>query len=155
MKVCSTNDVLMELLNVNKGIDSLFKKTNKNQGNSNGLDFLVEYEDSADGRLLQDELTNILERLYDLQQDIIYLQMPIKENGFLRLNASERFEMINSEGQYITEFYSGRVIEALIYDDYKECDKWVISRVESTGDKYYIYGYKNIAMDGLQVRIRK
>ena len=113
MKICSTNDVLLDLLNVNKAIDTLFKKTNENQGYSDELDLLVEYEDSADGRLFKNELSKILEHLFELQQDINYLQLPIIENGFLRLNDIQRYEMINSEGQYITEFYSGRVIEAL------------------------------------------
>lgn len=155
MKGCSINDVLAELYNVNKAVTSLFKKTNENKGASNGLDFLVEYEDSADGRLFQSELPNILERLYELQQDIIYLQMPIVENGFLKLNTSGRFEMITSDGRVIKEFYSGSLIEALVYDQNNECETWIISRVESTGEKYYIFGYKTIVMDGLPVRIRK
>ena len=52
------------------------------------------------------------------------------------------------------EFTSGNRIEALIYDDNYEIERWVKTSVEHDGNGYYLVGYKDVNMEGLLVRIR-
>lgn len=147
-------EVLKELQKVKEAITSLFWTTNRNRESYTEYDELVEYEDTADGRMYRNEYRKILDRLDDVKRDIAYLERPIKYTGHLRLNSNNYFELVDSEGNELREYHCGSGIEALIYDECDECDTWVISRVEHTDGRYYIVGCKKVDMNGLKVRIR-
>lgn len=150
----NTTEVLKELQKVKASIDNLFWLTNRNKGTYTEFDELVEYEDSADGRMYRNEYRKLLDRLDDVKRDIEYLERPIKHTGVLKLNDRNYFEAIDSKGHELKEYHCGSGIEALIYDDCDECETWIASRVEHTDGRYYIVGQKKTDMNGLKVRIR-
>lgn len=150
----NTTEVLKELQKVKASIDNLFYLTNRNKGTYTEFDELVEYEDSADGRMYRDEYRRLLERLDDVKRDIEYLERPITETGTLRMNSRNYYEAISDNGRELKEYHCGSGIEALIYDEYDECEVWVASRVEHTDGRYYIVGHMKVDMDGLKVRMR-
>lgn len=137
----------MELTDLTVVISSLLRHT-QGADRYNEIDQFVEWDKTAEGRLLQDELYPVLKKLEEVKDDIEYLNKPILKTGILNKNSRDRYET-----DYM-EYTSGSGIEALIYDPDDENEKWVISRVEHNGD-YYIVGYPKVKMDGLKVRIRK
>lgn len=95
------------------------------------------------------ELMNASTLLLKAVDDLNYLQRPIAGTSRLHLNTSGRYE----DDYY--EYTSGSGIEFLLADN---CSTpcWVHSRVEVDDDgNYYIVGYKDLDMDGLETRIRK
>lgn len=95
------------------------------------------------------ELMNASTLLLKAVDDLNYLHRPIAGTNRLHLNTSGRYE----DDYY--EYTSGSGIEFLLADN---CSTpcWVHSRVEVDDDgNYYIVGYKDLDMDGLETRIRK
>ncbi|WP_411679589.1 DUF5348 domain-containing protein [Clostridium thailandense] len=132
--------------NISKQIDELLKKSNyKNYDDLSSLK--IDYND-AEQLLLLDELKVILDRLESVKIKIDYLNLPIIYTGFLQKNSNGRYAIGTKE------FSSGAGIEVLVYDDF--CDKkyWIKTRIEHNGKDYYLVGYKNIQMQGLEVRVR-
>lgn len=78
------------------------------------------------------------------------MEKPIFREGVLSKNESGRYEI-----DYYTELNSGSSIEFLTYDSWDECEKWVASRIEHTDGDYYIYGHKDVQLQGLKVRTRR
>ena len=93
--------------------------------------------------LLQDEFRSIMENLYNAKRDIEYLNQPIKYTGVLKKNTRGRYETEKKE------YTSGNLIEALIYDDFHEKERWVITSVEHDGEDYYLVNYRFTRMPGL------
>jgi hypothetical protein len=108
----------------------------------------IDYEDENQ-LLLLNEFKGILEKLDSVKSDINYLNRPIKSTGILHKNNRGRYET------EFREYSSGYGIEAFIYDEYFEKNRWVITRVEHNGRDYYLVNYRNVPMEGLKVRIRK
>lgn len=148
------NEVMKELQQVKNAILGLFWLTNLNKEIYSELDELVEYEETPDGRMYRNEYNRILDRLDDIKREISYLERPITHIGHLRLNDRNHFELVDDNGQVLNEYHCGSGIEALIYDEYDECDTWVISRVEHTDGRYYIVEHKSTDLNGLKVRVR-
>jgi hypothetical protein len=142
-----SNEVFQELTRLTKDINSLLYHT-KGTDSYNEVDHFIKWGDTAEEKMLQDEIYPMLEKLEGIKNNIVYLNMPVKKSGTLHKNERGRYE---SE---FREYTSGCRIEILIIDPEEECEKWVISRVEHNGSDYYIVGYPKIKMDGLQVRIR-
>lgn len=111
-----------------------------------GLD--IDYDDPNE-RFLQSELSLIFYRLKKINQDIEYLGRPIVGEYTLWKNEADRYECD------LQEFRSGETIECYVYDSFYERDKWVITRVEYSGDDYCLAGYNSTPMEGLKVRIRR
>ncbi len=108
-----------------------------------------EYPKTADEFFIHSHLKDIFEELEKINSALEYLKKPIKTTGYLVKNESGRFECNN--GDYYT---SGSSIEFKYYDDIDECYKWIFSWVESSDGEYYIVGYRNLEMLGLEVRQR-
>jgi len=101
-------------------------------------------------QFLLDQYKEIVRSLSNAYSTLKYLEKPISREGTLAKNESGRYEI-----DYYTEFTSGSSIEFLNYDKYDECEKWIAARVEHTDGDYYIYGYKNVKLEGLKVRTRR
>lgn len=106
---------------------------------------------SADERLVLDELRGVMEHLEDVSYLLSYLERPIKHEDVLHFNPrSERYECDYHE------YTCGNRIEFLWYDEFDECERWSVSRVEHSREAggYYIVGYRSVSLDGLRVRFR-
>ena len=141
-----SNEVLQELSLISNKINDLLYHT-RGSSEYNEVDGKINYSDTSDERLYQDEFKGILERLEMVKGDIEYLKRPIKKTGVLHKNDRGRYET------EFMEYTSGNGIEALINED--EIVKWVVSRIEHNGKDYYIVGYSGINLEGLEVRIRE
>lgn len=101
-------------------------------------------------QFLLDQYKQAVYSLSKAYSTLKYLEKPITEQGYLTKNKNGRYVM-----NYDTEFTSGSPIEFLIYDDWDNCEKWVASRIEHTDGDYYIYGHKEVQLQGLRVRVRR
>lgn len=108
----------------------------------------VNREDS-DQLFMANELRAILRKLADAGSSIEYLFRPVKEVSFLHRN--ENGEYMTGQG-YV--YRSGSLIEALLQDESHESPRWVQTKVEHDGEDYYLMGYEDIPMEGLNVRVR-
>ena len=104
---------------------------------------------NPDQLFLKDELQNIAARLQSVSKSIKYLNKPATDVYTLRRNASGRYEC------ELFELTSGSTLEALVFDTWGECFKWVCSRIEHNGEDYYLYGHDATSLEGLQVRFRE
>lgn len=107
----------------------------------------IDYND-AEQLLLLNKLKVILDRLESVKIKIDYLNLPIIYTGFLQKNINGRYAIGTKE------LTSGTCIEALIYDDFCDQKYWVRTRIEHNGEDYYLVGYRDIQIQGLEVRIR-
>lgn len=105
---------------------------------------------TADERQLVDVYDTILNKLDIISDRLEYLSKPITHEGKLCLSSNDRFTVDGCE------LCCGYRIEVLRYDDYDECYRWVIDRVEYSKGKggYYIYGRNTTMYEGMTVRIR-
>lgn len=108
----------------------------------------VDHKDS--NQLFQlKELQVIMRKLADIGGSIEYLFRPVQETSTLRRDEN---------GVYRTKkgycYRSGSLIEALLQDDSREAPCWVQTKVEYDGEEYYLVGYEDIPMEGLNVRVR-
>lgn len=109
----------------------------------------LEYEvvpKSPDEHMEYDQLIATGNLIADVVERLEYLCRPVSETGVLRKNETGRYEIKGGE------FTSGSRLEALIHDGEKA---WVLSRIEHNGDDYYIYGFPEVQLEGLTVRIRR
>lgn len=111
----------------------------------------IEY-DRNDGEeaFLADEFKGVIDKLSVVQSKLAYLQKPVFEESILYKNRSGRYE--TDSGIYFT---SGSVIEVFIYDEFYEMTRWVKSRIEHKNGDYYLFGYDNVNLEGLKVRVRR
>lgn len=138
--------ILSSASSISTMIGELFKKSNyKDYDDLSSLK--IDYND-AEQLLLLDEFKGILDKLESAKRDIDYLNRPVTYTGFLQKNSRDRYETGNKE------FTSGNGVEVLIYDDFYEKKHWVKTRVGHDGEDYYLVGYRDIQMQGLDVRIR-
>lgn len=141
------NDIFLNLQILNSDIGKLLGNSTINDySDLSGLE--INYQDGQD-LFLKAQIQTILNNLLEVHNNITYLSAPIQEVGKLHKNASGRYE---TETGY--EYYCGSNIEALVEDDWHDVPYWVQTRVEASNGQYYLYGYKDVPMDGLQVRIR-
>ncbi len=109
----------------------------------------IDYDD-PEQRFLLDETQKIMEALSDVQCNIEYLSRPIEEVSVIHENYSGRYETENG-----SELVHDTKLEALIYDNERSCYCWKKTRFVKIGDRYCLYDYASIPLDGLTVRIRK
>jgi len=99
---------------------------------------------------LRDEFRKAVYHLEDIHSILENLQKPVVAEGNLYRNENGRFELDD-----YTEFTSGSSIEFLTWDDWDEAEKWIAARIEHTDGDYYLYGHKEVQLEGLRVRKRK
>ena len=108
----------------------------------------ADHEDS-DQLFQLKELRAIMRKLADVGGSIEYLFHPVRENGTLHRDEN---------GEYRTEkgycYRSGSLIEVLLPEADGENSCWVQTKVEHDGEDYYLVGYDDIPMEGLNVRVR-
>lgn len=141
------NNIMLQARELRPGISRLLRNSTYDRFDDlSGLE--INYED-AEQLLLLDELRGIMEKLADVEDMIRYLDLPIREEGNLRKNASGRYE--TASGHY---YCCGSPIEALVTDDRYPVAYWVRTSVEHDGRDYYLVGHRDVSMAGLMVRIR-
>ena len=95
------------------------------------------------------EIRRIMGKLADIGGSIEYLFRPVQEISTLHKDET---------GEYRTEkgycYRSGSLIEAFLQEDTHEAPCWVQTKVEYDGEDYYLMGYEDIPMKGLNVRVR-
>ena len=108
----------------------------------------VDHKDSDQMFQLR-EMQKIMRKLADIGGSIEYLFRPVRETGILHRDEN---------GGYRTEkgycYRSGSLIEALLQEEPHEEPCWVQTKVEHDGEDYFLMGYEDIPMEGLEVRVR-
>lgn len=146
--MANISDVLAKATELSRQIDSLHRlSTYKQYDDLSGLN--INYED-AEQLFLLDELRVIMDKLADSQDKISYMKRPVKETSRLFKNECGKYE--TRHGHF---YSSGYGIEALVSDDYRESPYWTRTRVEYTGDDYYLVGHRATPLNGLTVRVRE
>jgi len=142
-------ELLTEAQALKTQIHSFLKSATYDQSESlDGLD--INYKD-PEQLLLLDEFKAITRNLGDAYQAISYLSLPIRSTSVLRPTPDGRY-LRTEDGHSYT---SGDLIEALVEDEYKDVPYWTISRIEYGPEGYYIYGNKDVSLNGLKVRSRR
>lgn len=121
-----------------------------------GLDDFAQIK-TADQRLQLEEYCRVLDKLDEVQYRLEYLEMPVREVSRIYQNETGRYE--TDHEHYYT---SGSGIEFLRTEEVYNSDSgqwenteiWTRSTVESKDGEYYIVGYPDIELSGLQVRVR-
>lgn len=145
--MATVNEVMNEARKLRYQIESFLKLTTYNDYDDlSGLDI---NRNDPEELFLVDELCTTTEHLADAVRNLKYIDLPIGVTGNLRKNGDGYFEMSGHV------YHSGYGIEFLCLDTNVDSKKWITSRVEHDGNDYYIVGYKDIKMQGLNVRIRK
>ena len=137
-------DLAQSIQKLNNQIKTLLSPLNFESDNITLTD-----ENDPDQLYFRDEYRVITNYLNEVHSKVTYLNRPIIEEGILLQNSLGRY-VISDE----YSFTSGSLIEVLIYDNWDEKEKWVLTRVEHSDGDYYLYDYKNIKMDGLLARRR-
>ena len=141
------NTVLEEIAELKIQIDDILRSSTYDEhADLRGLH--VDRKDS-DQLFLLKQIRSIMRKLADAGCSIEYISRPIKEVSSLHQN---------EEGEYVTgqgyPYRSGSLIEVLLQDDSQEVPCWVLTKVEHDGENYYLVGYEDISMEGLNVRVR-
>ncbi len=105
---------------------------------------------NADELQLYYEYENIFDKLDIISERLLYLSKSITHKGKLYRTSDDRFAVDGCE------LCCGYHIEVLEYDDYYECYRWVIGRIEYSDSKggYYLYGHDIPLTEGMTVRLR-
>lgn len=144
-------EVLKKLKELSTDINDVIKATTA----LGDIDAQIEYQDTPEDRFLRCEIVQVLEQLQLIARGIEYLNRPVVAEGKLRLNHSDRYELVAEDGEVIREYSSGAGIEVLIYDADTEDYSWIKSRIEHDGERYYLYGHKDLeSLGGLSARVR-
>ncbi len=141
------NMALVQMKGLKSRIDDIFNVTAYDEHTDlRGLH--VDCKDSDQMFQLR-ELRKIMRKLVDIGGSIEYLFRPIRETGTLHKGENGEYRM---EKGYC--YRSGSLIEALLQEDPHEAPCWVQTKVEHDGEDYYLMGYEDISMEGLEVRVR-
>ena len=141
------NTVLEQMAELKIRIDDILSaSTYDEHADLSGLH--VDHMDSDQLFLLR-ELRAIMRKLADAGCSIEYILRPVREVSSLHQN---------EDGEYVTgqgyRYRSGSLIEVLLQDGSQEFPCWVLTKVEHDGEDYYLVGYEDTAMEGLNVRVR-
>ncbi len=141
------NTVLEEIAELKIQIDDILRSSTYDEhADLRGLH--VDRKDS-DQLFLLKELRSIMRKLADTGCSIEYIFRPVREVGSLHQN--EGGEYVTGQGY---PYRSGSLIEVLLQDDSHEVPCWTLTKVEHDGEDYYLVGYEEIPMEGLNVRVR-
>ena len=141
------NTVLEQIAELKIQIDDILRSSTYDEhADLRGLH--VDRKDS-DQLFLLKQIRSIMRKLADAGCSIEYLFRPVLETSTLHKDES---------GEYRTEkgycYRSGSLIEVLLQDDSQEVPCWIQTKVEHDGEDYYLVGYDDIPMEGLNVRVR-
>ena len=141
------NTVLEQMAELKIQIDDILRSSTYDaHADLRGLH--VDRKDS-DQLFLLKELRSIMRKLADTGCSIEYIFRPVREVGSLHQN--EGGEYVTGQGY---PYRSGSLIEVLLQDDSHEVPCWTLTKVEHDGEGYYLVGYEESHMEGLNVRVR-
>jgi len=110
----------------------------------------IQYNTSSPNeRQLASEYETIVDKLFDINHTLEYFTRKVIHTGTLFQKEDGRYWITDMDDYYT----SGEGIEYMVIEDYKKI--WRTSRVEHNGNDYYIYGDKDVKMEGLTVRVRE
>ena len=78
-----------------------------------------------------------------------YFKTPVTKAGYLQYDYSKDRYCLED-----IEFHCGDTVEVLITDDFFENKKWVSTRFETDNGEWYLVGYPNQPIAGLEARVR-
>lgn len=103
---------------------------------------------------LYNKLHALTTPFFRIHQELTYLHLPCTSPHALRLFPNGRYGYDGQLPAQARTLSCGTTIEALI----RTADGhplWVCSRIEHDGTDYYLYGYRDISLDGLVIRERR
>lgn len=145
---------MMDVKDLGKELASLENEIRKILSRTGTLEYneinISSDKENPQEQFLKNEYANAVDLLHEVYSNMEYLDKPIRHEGKLYKNEFGRYELSDS-----VVFTSGNLIEFLFYDTFDECNRWVKSRIEHSDGDYYIVGFKNVALEGLEVRTRR
>jgi hypothetical protein len=134
-----------------RGINRSIQKVLKDSGYERYGDIPFNALD-ADEAFRAEELNGILSDLESVRRRIDYLSTPVRTVARLSRDDKGRYFIITEKGELT--FTSGSSIEFLTEENGSL--KWALSTVEYSQSRkdYFITGYPELNLDGLQVRVR-
>lgn len=111
------------------------------------------WKNEADFEFMRLSLESILKSLDNLHHKIAWLASPASEEHVLRKFRNGRYGYLDSYGNPVS-FSCGSWLEAKLYDR-EGGYHWVKVRIEHDRSDYYLYGHKDVPLQGLVVRRRE
>ncbi len=136
------NTIYAKTVALSRDIRQLVRFTGYNE--YDGLKSVEADRNDLEQRFLLDEMWRVMKNLKNALDTLEYLGKPIEEISTLHMNSRERYE--TEEG---TELSCGFSLEALVYDAHYDFHYWAKTSIEHDGKRYYLYGYREISLDGL------
>lgn len=139
--------IFQKTIELEKQISELFRESNYETFNDlNEIEVDLQNKDEL---FLKDQLTKIFDHFDDAKRKIEYLERKIQWTGIIKMNSCGKYETENGHS-----YSCGQTIEAYIYV-YDGEGKWIVSRIEHNRNKgYFIYGYPEVELENLKVRLR-
>ena len=145
--------ILTRLTDVNHQFQTLLQDIGMDGGCELG-DILAPNRADPDEMFLFNELGSLIPTLFRLHQELSRLLMPCSDVHMLRMYPNGRYGYdVLPSGEERT-FSCGSHVEALIHDENGN-PFWVSTRIEHNGTDYYLYGYRQIPLNGLTIRERR
>lgn len=152
------NEVKKEMHKLNQQINKLMQMTKYND--CENLEDVEINKLNADDNQLLNEYNRIFQKLELIQNNLNYLERPIKFEDTLILNKDRRYQTSNgiktyTSGDTIEFSYLGKVFN---YDTqtFSDVPIWVTSSIEHDDEtqRYYIVGHMDTDLYNLKVRVR-
>lgn len=146
------NDVFERLHGIGRAASALLKDTGFHP--DDGLGESVRHlPDAPEDAFLRGRAQELLDSLWLLHEELRYLEKPSHGEYALRLFPNGRYGYCDRDGaEHI--FTCGKRLEAKITDRAGK-QRWVRTRIEHDGLRYFLWGYGYVPLSGLTVRERR
>ena len=144
--------IFKRLADIDRQIQTLIREIGMDDDYELG-DAIAPNKADPDEMFLFNELQDLMDPLYRLHRELLYLLMPCSDTKVLKRYPNGRYGYDIRPFETERTFSCGSPIEALICDE-EGYPYWVSSRIEHDGTDYYLYGYNHISLNGLTIRER-
>ena len=144
--------IFKQLTDIDRQIQTMIRELGMND-DCELEDAITPNRKDPDEMFLFNELSGLMNPLYNLHRKIMYLLMPCSEIHVLKKYPDGRYGYDIRPFEEGRTFSCGSPLEALIYDGDGN-PRWVSSRIEHNGKDYYLYGFSDIPLNGLSIRER-
>lgn len=145
--------VLNRLTDINQQFQDLIRDIGMDDGCELG-DVLAPNKADPDEVFLINKLSSLIPPLCRLHQELSCLLTSYNDVHVLQLYPNDRYGYDVRTSDEERTFSCGSPVEALIHDENgNSC--WVSTRIEHNGTDYYLYGYRQIPLNGLTIRERR
>lgn len=146
----TTNDISNRLSHIDRDIRMLLSDTG--YCDYEGFRFVACPPADYEGRFRLETMEKASRSLLSFHELFGYLSLPAGESHVLHTTRNGRYGYQDKDGS-LFEFHCGQDLEAFIQDD-DGSHRWVKTRIEHDGSRFYLVGFKSIPLDGLTVRRR-